>query len=65
MNIVMGLQKTVTGKYMIVDISDDNAPLVSFYNELNKEDIAASVLCFLSNPPQPENERVPESRGIG
>ncbi len=41
--MVLGIIKTIAGKYRIVDKADDNAPLISFHNECNKPGIVEKV----------------------
>ena len=40
--------KTISGQYQIVDADDEDAPLVEFHNEYNKEEIAKKVVEVLS-----------------
>lgn len=41
--IKIGLITTVGGQIQIVDVGDDGEPLVKFYNEFNKPEIANTV----------------------
>ena len=45
MNI--GLIETIGGKYKIVDIDDDNAPLITFHNELNKNKFPTLIFNYI------------------
>ena len=39
----IGIIKTISGKYQIVDETDDNAPLIKFCNECNNPKIVEKV----------------------
>ena len=39
----IGINKTVSGRYQIVDESDEDAPLIRFYNNLNKPEVVEKV----------------------
>lgn len=46
MNI--GIIKTVSDQYQIVDVDDEDAPLISFHNEFNNPAIVDSIFLFLT-----------------
>ncbi len=39
----IGIMKTVSGSYQIVDKTDDNAPLIKFCNDCNKPKIVEKI----------------------
>ena len=45
----IGGQISVSGQISIVDLDDDNAPLITFHNEFNKEEVAINILEFIGN----------------
>ena len=51
---MIGVGRTVSGQWMIVDVDDDNAPLITFHNELNDVSFVKFILDCIEN----ESKRV-------